>query len=121
MESPVNMQGVVMGLFWFAAGIGTFIGVALPYLFENLYIWQDQTFINCDRLDLFFYILALFLFVYSCVFICIAKYSDLRLTNVIEVIAPKEVDTPPSVRRIGRRGPLNNDRPSFSSERTYSV
>ena len=104
MESPVNMQGVVMGLFWFAAGIGNFIGVALPYLFGDiLYIWNDPIYINCDRLDLFFFFLAMFLFVYSCIFICIAKYADLRLTNVIEVRAPRPVDTPPSVRRRRRR------------------
>lgn len=86
MEAPVNMQGVVMGLFWFCAGIGNFIGVCLPYIFSHIYgIWQNSVYINCDRLDIFFYTLAVLLFLFSLVFILLAKHTDLGLTNVMDM------------------------------------
>ena len=119
-KSPVNMQGIVMGLFWFSAGIGNFIGVSLPYVFKNfLDIWKDETFINCDRLDLFFYFLAMFLLVYSGLFIFIVKKTDLKLTSAIKVVAPKVKETlhdsPPSVRRRQHESPLLLDDSSFDS------
>lgn len=106
MEAPDNMQGIVMGLFWFCAGVGNFIGAALPYLFSDIWaIWKNSIYINCDRLDLFFYILAVFLLFFSIVFVLIAKYTDLGLTNVIGDRRPTstEPDSRPSTPNPRRR------------------
>ncbi|XP_067928099.1 solute carrier family 15 member 4-like [Watersipora subatra] len=108
MEAPMNMQGIVMGLFWFCAGIGYFIGVALPYIFSVIGgIWKDPVYINCDKLDLFFYILAVVLILFSIIFVFISKNTDLGLTTEIHVgqhhLIPDSVTTTP---QLGRRNPV---------------
>lgn len=83
MESPRNLQGTAMGLFWFVGGIGSFIGLALPYVFSSLGIWPDPTYMNCNRLDLFFYIFAASLLISSVIFGIIASRCDLSLDKII--------------------------------------
>ncbi|XP_067928098.1 solute carrier family 15 member 4-like [Watersipora subatra] len=94
VEAPRNMQGIVMGALWCAAGLGDFIGLSLPYVFYALDIWADLTNINCMRLDISLYILALFLIMFSILFAYIAKQHDLSLSKVI-------IDRPERQRSLG--------------------
>ena len=104
MEAPRNMQGTVMGLFWFMAGIGNFIGIGLPYLFKYVDdIFISSQFINSDKLYEYFFILAGFLFAYSLVFIFISQVTDLGLSN--EIVEPRELGSVPETPELRRRNP----------------
>ena len=119
------MQGFVIGLFWFFLGVGTFIGVALPYIFGgDSGIWTDQTTINCDRLDFLFYILSAFLLLCSLLFIPIVKRFDLGLCKVMEFDQPSETELERAERqrrrknrnkRAPRINSASNSEPSSSS------
>ena len=113
--SPQFMQGIVIGLFWLSAGIGDFLSIALPNIFQAIYIdgqslWPNKLFINCDRLDTYFFTLSIFVFVCSIFFIAIVKNCDLHLetkavelTTVIQPIATPEVRR----KRVPRLGSVN--------------
>lgn len=119
MEAPRNMQGTVMGLYWFVAGIGYFIGICLPYIFQhadNIYI--NRKLINCDKIDEYFFILAAFLFIYSLIFVFISKTADLGLNS--EIIEPRpigSVEPTPELTRKNRstRKHVNPDLVSSTS------
>lgn len=114
MEAPRNMQGTVMGLFWFMAGIGYFIGIGLPYMFKYVdNIWENIKFINSDKLYEYFFILAGFLFAYSILFIVISCVTDLGLKN--EIIEPRSEDASETPIPRRRRQHVNADLRSSAS------
>ncbi|KAF6022254.1 hypothetical protein EB796_019439 [Bugula neritina] len=83
-ESPINMQGIVMGLLWLARGIGNLIGIALLYRFQySENILSSSKYLDCNRFDWYFFILAIFMLIFSFIFICISKCCDLSLDSVI--------------------------------------
>jgi len=83
-ESPVHMQGLSMGLFWFSIGIGNFIGLALTTIF------QVTNNINCGKLDIYFYALAFFLGVCTIIFYKCSTYFHLGLDWRIILPEPED-------------------------------
>lgn len=100
MMAPQALQGIIMGLFWFSAGCGDFLAIALPHIFKKN-IWNDFTFINCNRLDYFFFIIAGCLFVYTIIFALIAACCDLGLNRQVveKSIVASRIPTPQVLRR----------------------
>jgi len=92
-----------MGLFWFAAGIGSFVGIALPHIFRESF-WRSDRQINCDRLDIYLAILALFLLISLVFFGVVNRCSDLGLDKAIvtnQVV--KDTQSVPSTPQALRR------------------
>ncbi|XP_064620190.1 solute carrier family 15 member 4-like [Lineus longissimus] len=71
--SPKSMQGLIMGLFYFMSGIGSFLGTAIMYIFQGIWFFTwDRGDINCRflcswdtdkicaecRMDYYFFVLA---------------------------------------------------------------
>lgn len=114
MMSPQAMQGVIMGLYWAASGIGDFIAISLPYIFHGVGgIWEDPMFINCNRLDYYLFIIAGFLFFFVIVFYIVVKCVDL---GVNKVVTERQTTTPPvSTPQMMRR--RLNDSSQFTSSR----
>ena len=77
------MQGVIMGLFWAAAGVGDFTAISVPYIFSYISdIWQSPDFINCNHLDYIFYSLAVLLFIFTIIFALVGRNCDLGLNQI---------------------------------------
>lgn len=116
--APPAMQGIIMGLYWAAAGIGDFIAVSLPYIFHDIGgIWKDTMFINCNRLDLYLFIIAGFLFLFVIVFYVVVKCVDL---GVDKVVTEKQASTPAvSTPQLIRRS--LNDSSRFTSSRRFAT
>jgi len=85
MKSPPYMQGLSMGLFWFSSGIGYFVGLALMATFQ---VTEN---INSGLLDVYFYVLALFLGVYTLLFYKCATYFHLGLDRMIIIPLPEDI------------------------------
>lgn len=81
LVAPQAMQGIIMGLFWMGTGVAHFLAMGLPSLFHTIPgLWSSTVYINSDRLDFVFFILAVFLLSYTFIFALIAKFCDLDLT-----------------------------------------
>lgn len=102
LMAPQAMQGVIMGMYWASAGIGDFIAVSLPYIFHGIDgIWDDTMYINCNRLDLYLFIVAGFLFISAIIFYIVVKCVDLGLNKVVteKPTATASISTPQLMRR----------------------
>lgn len=82
--APKSMKGIIMGLFYFFSGIGSFLGTAIVNILSSEDIWflsndRDYGDINCRvagkycHLDYFFFLLAGIELVGVVLFVFVAK------------------------------------------------
>ena len=77
-EAPKLLQGVIMGVYHFTFGLGSFVGVALIVIVnagaaDGSHKWYpDENYINQGRLAYFFFLLAGLMFLNFIVYIFVA-------------------------------------------------
>ncbi|KAL5017669.1 hypothetical protein ScPMuIL_007258 [Solemya velum] len=92
LVAPKSMKGIIMGLFYFLSGVGSFVGTGLMYAFKNIFFSSDDHGdINClcfgkekrsCHLDYYFFVLAgiellgLFVFLYVARKFNLSQYSN---------------------------------------------
>ena len=92
--APNSMKGIIMGLFYFFSGVGSFLGTVIIMVLNNTGIWFhhfDSGNINCREqcdlepthkgdchLDYFFYFLAIVEVVGFLLFVLVAKMLHLE-------------------------------------------
>ena len=115
-HAPRSMQGLIMGLFWFCQGVGSFLGTASMFWFRGLWFFDwDHGDINCRvpcpgrpgdecqcHLDYYFFFLGGLQFVGLVMFVIIVKVLDIGQTSPY---SSQRTTLPPE--RSSRRRPVD--------------
>jgi dipeptide/tripeptide permease len=92
--APNSMQSIIMGLFYFFTGIGSFSGSLTLWLFRNFIYSDTVDDINCPKcqLNYYFYVLAIIQFVGLIMFILIDYFysivNDQKVNDLLKEAAP---------------------------------
>lgn len=87
-QAPSRMQGAVMGFYYFCTGIGSFLGIAVLRVFEQIFkVFISNPTVTVDinkaKLYYYFFLLAIIQLITVIIFIPVSKTLKVRkLPNV---------------------------------------